>query len=112
MRLLVLPLYPQYAAATTATAVDAVGRELARWRNQPELRIVRDFHDEAGYIDAVAARIRTVWERDGRGERLVMSFHGVPRRAIDLGDPYERECRATGQLLAQRLGLRAEEWLL
>lgn len=111
-RLLVLPLYPQYAASTSATALDAVGRELAGWRNLPELRMVRSFHDHDGYIDALAAHLRRAWERDGRAERLVMSFHGVPRRTLELGDPYHDECLATGRRLAERLGLRPHEWLL
>jgi len=111
-RLLVLPLYPQYAAATSATALDAVARELAGWRNLPELRMVRGFHDHDGYIDALAAQVRRGWERDGRAERLVMSFHGVPRRTLELGDPYHCECLATGRRLAERLGLRPDEWLL
>ncbi len=111
-RLLVLPLYPQYAASTSATALDAVARELSGWRNLPELRMVRGFHDHDGYIDALAAHVRRGWERDGRAERLVMSFHGVPRRTLDLGDPYHFECLATGQRLAERLGLRPHEWVL
>ncbi len=109
-RLLVVPLYPQYAASTTATAVDAIARELARWRAQPALRIVRDFHDDDGYVEALVQRIRTSWEREGRGERLLMSFHGVPRRVVALGDPYEQHCRATGERVARRLGLADGEW--
>lgn len=111
-RLLVVPMYPQYAASTSATAFDAIARELARWRAQPGLRIVRDFHDDDGYIDALAQRVRAHQEREGRGERLLMSFHGVPRRVIELGDPYERQCRATGEHLARRLGLADDEWMV
>ncbi len=111
-RLLVVPLYPQYAGSTTATAIDALAAELAKWRDQPELRTVRDFHDDDGYLDALVRRVRASWEREGRGERLVMSFHGLPKRTAALGDPYERECRATGALLAQRLGLSDGEWML
>ncbi|MGE0806185.1 MAG: ferrochelatase [Burkholderiaceae bacterium] len=111
-RLLLLPLYPQYAASTTASAFDAVTRELRSWRNLPELRLVRGFHDEAGYLDALAARISGAWEADGPPQKLVMSFHGVPRRSLTLGDPYHCECLATGRLLAERLGLRREDWTL
>lgn len=111
-RLLVLPLYPQYAGATSASALDAVARELAGWRNLPEWRMVRGFHDHDGYIDALAAQVRRGWERDGRAERLVMSFHGVPRRTLESGDPYHCECLVTGRRLAERLGLRSDEWLL
>jgi ferrochelatase len=111
-RLLVLPLYPQYCASTTATAFDALARELAGWRDLPALRMVRDFHDDAGYIDALAARVRAAWERDGRADRLVMSFHGVPERTVALGDPYYSECLAGARALADRLGLRDGEWLV
>lgn len=111
-RLLALPLYPQYAGSTTATAFDALARELAGWRNLPELRNVRGFHDQDGYLDALVAGVHRAWERDGRSERLVMSFHGVPRRTLALGDPYHCECLATGRLLAERLGLRAGDWMV
>ncbi len=111
-RLLALPLYPQYSGSTTATAFDAIASEFARWRNQPEWRSVRSFHDDPGYLDALAAQVRRSWERNGRSERLVMSFHGVPRRTLELGDPYHCECRATGRKLAARLGLRDGEWIV
>jgi len=111
-RLLVVPLYPQYAGSTTATVNDAVWRELSAWRDQPELRMVRGFHDVPGYLDALAERIRTAWTHDGPPDRLVMSFHGVPRRTLELGDPYHCECHATGRLLAQRLGLAPERCLV
>lgn len=111
-RLLVLPMYPQYSASTTATVFDEVARVLRGWRNLPEVRWVRSFHDDAGYVDALAAQVRRAWERDGRGERLVMSFHGVPRRTLELGDPYHCECHVTARLLAERLGLARGEWIV
>jgi ferrochelatase len=111
-RLLVLPMYPQYAGSTTATAIDEVTRVLRGWRNLPELRWIRNFHDDDGYIDALAAQVRRAWERDGRAERLVMSFHGVPRRTLELGDPYHCECLVTARLLAQRLGMARGEWVV
>ena len=101
-RLLVLPLYPQYAASTTATAIDAVMRELAQWRRQPELRTVRSFHDDEGWLDAIVQRIRAEWTHDGPPDRLLMSFHGVPRRTTLAGDPYHEECLASAALLAKR----------
>ena len=109
-RLLVLPLYPQYAASTTATAIDAVMRELAQWRRQPELRTVRSFHDDEGWLDAMVQRIRAEWTHDGPPDRLLMSFHGVPRRTTLAGDPYHEECLASAALLAKRLGLPPEGW--
>jgi len=110
-RLLVVPMYPQYSASTTATVFDAIARELRDWRVQPALRFVRDFHDDDGYIEALAHRVRTHREREGRAERLLMSFHGVPRRVVALGDPYERQCRATAARVAQRLGLADDQWM-
>lgn len=111
-RLLVVPLYPQYSASTTATVFDEVARVLRGWRNLPEVRWVRSFHDDPGYIDALAARVRASWQHDGRGDRLVMSFHGVPRRTLELGDPYHCECHATARLLAERLGLTPQQWMV
>ncbi len=111
-RLLVLPLYPQYAGSTTATGFDAVFEELAGWRNQPELRTVRSFHDFPPYIDALVERVRASWMDEGPPDRLVMSFHGVPRRTLLQGDPYHCECLVTGRLLAERLGLAPEQCLV
>ena len=110
--ILVLPLYPQYAAATTATVFDEVARVMAGWRDLPDLRFIRGFHDEPAWLDCLADSVRRYWDREGRGERLVMSFHGLPQRAVDRGDPYERECRATAQALAERLALRDGSWVL
>ena len=111
-RLLVLPMYPQYAGSTTATVFDEAARVLQGWRNLPEMRWVRNFHDDPRYIEALAAQVREAWERDGRGERLVMSFHGVPRRTLELGDPYHCECLVTARLLAQQLGLSRDQWVV
>jgi len=108
-RILVLPLYPQYAASTTAAVSDAVGACLARLRNVPEVRFVRDFHADPGYIEAMAIRILDFWRSNGRGRKLVLSFHGLPKRSIALGDPYHEQCLETGRLLAERLGLYAEQ---
>ncbi len=108
-RALVLPLYPQYSATTTGSALDAVFGELARWRDVPELRTVRSYATDPGYLDALAASVREHWQRHGRGERLLLSFHGIPRRYAEAGDPYPDECRATATALAPRLGLRADE---
>ena len=108
-RILVLPLYPQYSGPTTASVADAVfawGRSV---RTLPELRFVNRYHDDAGYIDALARRVTEHWQVHGRPERLVLSFHGVPRRTLDLGDPYHCECRKTARLLGDRLGLRDGE---
>jgi len=111
-RLLVLPMYPQYSATTTASALDAVLAVLQRTRNVPELRCIRSFADDPGYIDALRRSVRGHWEAHGRPDRLVMSFHGLPRRNLQLGDPYHDECVKTAQLLAQALGLEQQEYVL
>ena len=108
-RILVLPLYPQYAGPTTASVCDAVFEWGQKTRNLPELRFVNHYHDDPGYIKALAQRVRALWATDGRGEKLVLSFHGVPHRTLMLGDPYHCECRKTARLLAENLGLPASE---
>jgi ferrochelatase len=107
-RVLVLPLYPQYAAATTASTFDALGDALKRLRVVPEIRTVCSYHDDALYIRALARSIREVWEKGGAPKRLLLSFHGLPRRYVDLGDPYRRECEETARLLAAELGFPCE----
>ena len=111
-RLLVLPLYPQYAAATTASTVDAVAAWAKRTRRVPELRFVNHYHDDPGYIAALAASVRAHWALHPRGDKLVMSFHGVPARSLALGDPYHCECHKTGRLLAEVLGLAKDDYLV
>ncbi len=109
-RLLVIPLYPQYAASTTASSLDEIARVLARWRNLPELRVVRHFHDHPGYIAALVARVNREWEKLGRPDHLLMSFHGLPRYSLTRGDPYHCECQKTGRLLAEALGLKPDQY--
>jgi ferrochelatase len=111
-RILILPLYPQYAAATTASINDAVMAWQRGQRRQPELRFLNHYHDDAGYIGALAARVRDHWMKEGRGDKLVLSFHGLPARSLALGDPYHCECHKTARLLAERLGLAKDEWLV
>lgn len=111
-RLLVLPLYPQYSASTTASVMDAVNAELATWRRTPELRFIADYHVDPGWLDAMEARIRAHWDLHGQAERLVMSFHGLPVRFEKAGDPYPRQCEAGARALAARLGLGEGQWLL
>jgi len=104
-RVLVLPMYPQYAAATTASVADAVMQWALQARRQPELRFVGEYHADPGYIDALAERLTAHWAQNGRGDKLVLSFHGVPERSLTLGDPYHCQCLVTARLLAQRLQL-------
>jgi ferrochelatase len=111
-RILVLPVYPQYAASTTASAFDEVAAYLRRTRNVPAIRTVRHFHDHPAYIGALAEQVREHWASRGRPDKLVMSFHGLPRRSLELGDPYHCECQKTGRLLADALGLSESDWVL
>lgn len=111
-RILVVPLYPQYAASTTATVMDEVSRWLLQTRNQPAIRSVRSFCDDPGYLDALAATVRQHWEKQGPPDsqtRLLMSFHGLPERSIRQGDPYYFECQRTSQQLAGKLGLSSDQ---
>ena len=111
-RILILPLYPQYSGTTTASVFDAVYGWAARLRTIPELRFVNRYHDHAGYINALARSITAHWQAHGRPDKLVMSFHGVPERTLKLGDPYHCECHKTARLLAEKLGLHAEQYTL
>jgi len=103
-RILVVPLYPQYAASTTATVVDAVAAHASTLRNQPELRFIKRYHTMPGYIDALAHRVQTFWQVHGVPQRLLLSFHGLPRNTVAAGDPYHRDCMETVQALRDRLG--------
>jgi ferrochelatase len=111
-RILILPLYPQYSGTTTASVFDAVYSWAAHTRNVPELRFVNHYHDDPGYIDALALTVKNHWKHHGPPDKLVMSFHGVPERTLQLGDPYHCESHKTARLLAERLGLHKDDWQL
>jgi ferrochelatase len=123
-RILTVPMYPQYAASTTATAVDAVCQQAGRMRNQPELRFIKRYPTYEPYIQAMADKAREHWAQHGKPERLLLSFHGLPKRTILQGDPYHRDCMETARALRECLGeaappvyvsfqsrFGAEEWL-
>jgi len=103
-RLLVIPMYPQYAQSTTASTEDAIAKALKRWRPAPTLKIVKDFHDHTAYVKAVAKNVNDYWMKTGRPDRLVMSFHGIPKKVSDAGDPYAAQCRESARLIATELG--------
>lgn len=109
-RVLVLPAYPQYSGTTTASVVDGVMNWARNVRHLPELRFVNRYHDDAGYIHALARTIRAHWAAHGQSDQLVMSFHGVPERTLQLGDPYHCECHKTARLLAEQLGLARDRY--
>jgi len=104
-RVVVLPLYPQYSVSTTASTFDAIADVWRRWPHLPELRMVMDYHAEEAYIEALANSVREYWQQHGRGERLLLSFHGTPQSMRAAGDPYYDQCQTTARLLAQHLGL-------
>ena len=107
-KLLVVPLYPQYSATTTGSTFDAVADILKTWRRVPALRMMDGYHDDAGYIQALADSVRAHWDKHGKGERLLLSFHGIPQRYFKAGDPYPCFCWKTGRLLREALGLDEE----
>lgn len=109
-RILILPAYPQYSATTTASLFDAVYLWASKVRNLPELRFINHYHDDPRYIAALAASVQRYWQNNGRPNVLVMSFHGVPERTLQLGDPYHCECFKTARLLAEHLGLSKDQF--
>lgn len=111
-RILIVPMYPQYAASSSGTAFDIVFAEMQHMRNTPALRTIKNFHDNHGYIKALANNINDYWMKNGRPEKLVMSFHGLPQFSLDKGDPYHCECHKTGRLLALELGLKPGQYFI
>ena len=109
-RLLVLPLYPQYCSSTTGSVFDRTSAVLQRWRWLPETRFVNDYHDDAGYIDALAARIEAHWREVGERSHLLLSYHGIPAAYVKEGDPYQAQAETTTRLVAARLGLGPEDF--
>lgn len=111
-RLLVLPLYPQYSATSTGSVIDAVADTMKSLRWPPELRIVNDYHDDAAHIEALARSIEQWWANHGRGEKLLLSFHGIPERYVRAGDPYLDQCQVTARALRERLQLDESQLLV
>ena len=109
-RVLIVPAYPQYSGTTTASVFDAAALWGLKSRNLPEFRFINRYHDDPGYIEALAKRVRAHWMQHGQADQLVMSFHGVPERTLDLGDPYHCECHKTARLLAEKLGLAKDRY--
>lgn len=109
-KILVFPLYPQYAASSTAASLDAVWKTLLRMRNVPAIRTIKHYHDHPAYIHVLAAHIRKCWQLNGKPEKLIMSFHGIPKFHATKGDPYYCECHKTGELLAEALDLSQDQY--
>jgi ferrochelatase len=108
--ILVLPLYPQFSATTTGAVYDQVAALFQSSRDVPALGVVKDYHRHPLYIEALAQSVLRHWAEHGPAQRLLMSFHGIPQRNVERGDPYLRQCETTAALLAGRLGLGAEQW--
>ena len=111
-RIVCLPLYPQYSGTTTATVYDAVTSTLSRRRWVPEFRFINHYHDARGYIAAVAQSIREHWDRNGRGDKLLFSFHGLPRENLLKGDPYHCQCHKSARLICEALELGDDDWVV
>lgn len=110
--IVILPLYPQYSSTTTASIFDVVAEEFVGWWHMPGLHFVSDFHQHSSYIEAIAASIRQHWHTHGQAELLLMSFHGLPAKLTEWGDPYFHQCQTTGRLIAEQLGLNDRQWQL
>ncbi|MFU8877649.1 MAG: ferrochelatase [Wenzhouxiangellaceae bacterium] len=109
-RLIVLPMYPQYSATTTASVFDGVAEALKNVRWIPELRFISHYHDSEAWVEAVADRIRAWREEHGEADRLLFSFHGIPKQYLLKGDPYYCQCQSSARRIAARLGLEADQW--
>lgn len=110
-KIIVLPLYPQYAAATTGSTFDAVTTELQQWRFVPELHFINNYCDHPLFIDALAASIQEDFNQNGKPEKLLLSYHGMPKRNLDLGDPYFCFCQKTTRLVTEKLSLAKEDYI-
>ena len=107
---MVLPLYPQYSGTTTAAIFDAIYRAFKKEPKLPELRFVNSYADRPDYITALKSSVEAYWAEQGRPERLLMSFHGIPKKYVEKGDPYIDQCYSTAQALAKELALEPDQW--
>ncbi|TKB49055.1 ferrochelatase [Ferrimonas sediminicola] len=110
-KVVVLPLFPQFSCSTTGAVFDGLAAEFAKLRTIPHTRLIRDYHDHPAYIGALAGSIQKHWNHNGRGQKLLLSFHGVPKRYVDEGDIYQRQCLRTAELVAEHLGLSQGQWM-
>ncbi len=111
-KLLILPLYPQYSATTTASTFDAVADVFKKWKRLPDIKFISHYHDKPQYIKALANSIRKTWANQGQADKLLLSFHGLPKSYLAAGDPYFCECQKTARLLAEKLELKQQQWLI
>ena len=111
-RLAIIPMFPQYSAATTASIFDKISSEIKLWRNIPDVRFLSTYHDEPSYILACAERIKTFWKSKSKSKKLVFSFHGLPQVNLHKGDPYHCYCHKTARLVANELNLNEDEYIV
>jgi ferrochelatase len=109
-RIIVLPMYPQFSSSTSAAVFDGLARALLPCPDIPELVFIRDYWQREDYLDALANSIREYWQEHGKPDRLLLSFHGIPQRYEDTGDPYPGYCRGTAKAVAAKLGLDENQW--
>lgn len=111
-KVLIFPTYAQYSGTTTASIFDAVSSELHHWRRLPELRFINSYYDQDEHIQALADSVQAYWQLHKKGQKLMMSFHGLPQRNHLKGDPYYYQCQQTARLLAAKLALDETQWLI
>lgn len=111
-KIIVLPLFPQYSATTTAATFDAITHVLQRWRYLPDIKFINHYYNDANYINAIVTSVQQHWQQQGRNKHLVFSFHGIPKAYIDAGDPYASHCHKTANLIAESLQLNTGDWSL
>lgn len=109
-KLIILPLFPQYSESTSGAALDAVTHELRNWKKIPELHFIHDYANHPTYIESIATSIQNHWEKQGKPEHLLFSFHGLPQKICDDGDPYFERCKLTANLIADKLSLSNNFW--
>jgi len=110
-KLFVLPLYPQYCASTTGSTFDAIAQDFTKRRWLPEFRFLNQYHDNPEYIDCLVDKIKAHWDKHGRTDRLIFTYHGIPKRYLLNGDPYHCQCHKTSRLIAEKLGISGEEYM-
>jgi ferrochelatase len=111
-QLLVLPLYPQYSGSTSGSTFDALSQLLRKTRWVPDVRFISHYHDFTPYVDALANSIKAHWASHERADKLIFTYHGIPKRYLTMGDPYHCECYKTSRLVAEKLGLSKDEYMV
>jgi len=108
---IILPLFPQYSSTTSGAIIESLFNEIKKWRWIPSVQIISDYHDHPAYISAMAKSVRAFWANSPKPEKLMLSFHGIPKKYVEKGDPYEKQCLRTAELLVEELALDEDEWL-